>query len=430
MISIVMPKLGLTMTSGTIQQWLKKEGEAVSAGESLLEIETDKTSATVDAPAAGTLWGIKFATEGEEVDIGTTLAYLLVENEVPPVETADEATAPSVEAPPAEETPNMAAIQASVCSRDNIKVSPAARKFAKDLNISLKDVQPNENGIIHLAQVQAYQETHAQPKATPLARIKARELGVELAQIPTEGNRRIRSAQVEAFAAQSVPDAGDSGDTEVLFTGIRKTVARRMSQSMQEVPHFYHTVRVDMTKVKALMACQSTKVSVHDVLIRVLAQALSEYPGINVHVYQDRMILKKEINIGVAVATEKGLIVPVVRNVVSKNLKTIAEESAALVSRARKGSLQPDDYQGGTFTISNLGMFGIEEFTAIINQPEAAILAVGSTIETPVVENGEIAIRPMMTMTASFDHRAIDGVDGAKFLTRVKQLMEKPELLI
>lgn len=436
MVEIVMPKLGLTMTEGTIQRWLKQEGDTVAAGEGILEIETDKSTATVEAPAGGILGGVRYAEAGTEVEVGATLAYLLEAGERAPV---------AVQAPERQEKtaePAPVSAVAAAAPRGSICSSPAARKLAKDLGISLEEVQPDARGIIHLAQVQAYQEEMARrPKATPLAAAKARELGADLGALPNEG-RRIRAAQVEAAGglvpAAATPVKGQSaaapdtenGDQVVPFTGVRKTVARRMTKSMQEVPHFYLSLSVDMSKTQALMARQTVKISLHDMLIRVLALALAENPTINAHVYDDRMVLKREINIGVAVAAENGLIVPVVRNVAGKSLKAIASESAGLVARARKGELRPDEYQGGTFTISNLGMFGIERFTAIVNQPEAAILAVGRTVDTPVVRDGEITIRPMLGLTVSYDHRAVDGAAGAKFLNRVKELLEDPELLI
>ena len=294
-------------------------------------------------------------------------------------------------------------------------------------------VMPDQNGIIHLAQVEAASRNAEEvPRATPLARAVAKAENVDLSKLSAPENRRIRVADVVSSAASQAEsvETTQAGDQEIPFQGMRKTIAKRMSQSKREVPHFYLKLRADMTRANALMARQREKVSLHDLLIRVLAQALAEHPSINAHVYEDRVVHKREIHIGVAVATDRGLIVPVVRNVVGKSLSAIASESKSLIQKAREGSLAPDEYQGGTFTISNLGMFGIEEFTAIINQPEAAILAVGRTVDTPVWEDGVVKPRPMLALTASYDHRAVDGVDGAKFLRRIKELLEDPELLI
>ena len=437
MISILMPKLGLTMTEGTIQQWLKAPGDSVAAGEAVAEIETDKSTASVEAPAAGTLWKIECPESGTEVEVGMPIAYLLEEGEKAPEEL------PSAPAPAPVETPAAAAAEAGPVIREpvaadgRVKASPAARKLAEARGIDLAAVAPDAHGVIHLAQVNAAQAQPA-PKATPLAKAMAQDLGVNLGEIPVSPPERIYAAQVAAAAgvpaavapAEEAPAALESGDQEIPFRGIRKTVARRMSQSKREVPHFYLTLRADMTRAKELMARQSTKVSVHDLLIRVLAKALMDHPTVNAHVYEDRVILKREINVGVAVATDGGLIVPVVRNVLGMSLTEIAQQSGQLIQKARAGALTPDEYQGGTFTVSNLGMFGIEEFTAIVNQPEAAILAVGRTVDTPVVENGEIVVRPLLALTASFDHRAVDGAEGARFLQQVKQLLEDPQRLI
>lgn len=430
MIAVVMPKLGLTMTEGTIQQWLKAEGDSVERGEAIAEIETDKSTAAVEAPAAGKLWGIQFPESGTEVEVGTTIAYLLEEGELPPKDMPAQTATP--DQPEISET-SLQTERPITAGSPSVKSSPAARKLAEQRGIDLSAVMPDQNGIIHLAQVEAASRNAEEvPRATPLARAVAKAENVDLSKLSAPENRRIRVADVVSSAASQAEsvETTQAGDQEIPFQGMRKTIAKRMSQSKREVPHFYLKLRADMTRANALMARQREKVSLHDLLIRVLAQALAEHPSINAHVYEDRVVHKREIHIGVAVATDRGLIVPVVRNVVGKSLSAIASESKSLIQKAREGSLAPDEYQGGTFTISNLGMFGIEEFTAIINQPEAAILAVGRTVDTPVWEDGVVKPRPMLALTASYDHRAVDGVDGAKFLRRIKELLEDPELLI
>lgn len=422
---IVMPKLGLTMTEGTIKKWLKSEGDSISSGDELLEIETDKSVATVESPYAGTLWKIRLPNEGETVEVGEPIAYLL--------ESGEEAPDDSSIAPVAN--------QAGKEEKDfAVKSSPAARKLARDLGLDVSSVPAGSDGVVHLAQVQHYQG-HAQERgadtnavrATPLAKLAAEDLGVNLSGLASDGER-IRYAQVQTAAqgilAQEDDTALEHGDKAVPFTGVRKTIARRMTQCKQQVPHFYLSLHADMSKFQTLASGLSYRISMHDWLIRVLSVALAEHPEVNAHVYDDKVILKEKINVGIAVATENGLIVPVVRDVRGETLKSIAENSAALIQKARNGTLMPDDYHGATFTVSNLGMFEIEQFTAIIHQPEAAILAVGKAVDTVVTVDGKIVIRPMLALSASFDHRAIDGAAGAKFLKRVKALLETPELLI
>ena len=428
MIPIVMPKLGLTMTEGTIQEWLKSEGDHIRQGDPVVEIETDKSTASVEAPGEGTLWGIQFPEVGTAVEVGTPIAYLLAEGEQPPTGLSPVGPAAQV---PSDSVPATITVSAPAAAATDVKSSPAARALAKQLGLDLKSISPDAKGVIHLAQVEAAKAAlTAEPKATPLARELAREQGIDLRSLSAPEGGRIYAAQVSAAAAPAQTAVVQAADEEIPFQGIRKTVAKRMAQSKREVPHFYLSLRADMTRAKALMARQKEKVSLHDLLIRVLAQALGEHPEVNVHVYEDRIVRKREISIGVAVATDKGLIVPVVRDVAGKSLTAIAHESRELVRKARDGSLTPDEYQGGTFTISNLGMYGIETFAAIINQPEAALLAVGRMVDELFLEEGEVKTRPMLTLTASYDHRAIDGVDGAKFLSRLKELLEDPELLI
>lgn len=436
MIEIVMPKLGLTMDEGTIKQWLKKEGDMVEAGEEILEVEGDKTSSMVEAPGAGTLGRILFPNEGDVVPVTKPVAYILEEGETY-TEVSEETAAVEVEeestAGNQAETSAVRSIAPAETERGRRKISPLARKYAQENGIDLDQVSCDESGVVHIKQVKEYKDSAPKIKATPMARAIAAEKGVELSAIEAPEGGRIYKDQVEGVneapaAAPAQPKA--DGDVEVPFRGMTKTIAKRMTQSKQSVPHYYLTISCDMTNANQVIKNIGCKVSFHDYLARVLATALKEHPEINAHVYEDRMILKKDINVGVAVAVDNGLIVPVIREVQSKSLGQIAGESRELIRKARDGQLQPDDYQGGTITISNLGMFGIDEFSAIINQPEAAIIAVGRTTETPVVVDGEVVVRQICRMTASFDHRAVNGAEGAKFLKRVKELIENPIMLI
>lgn len=411
MVEIVMPKLGLTMDEGTIKGWFKKEGDSVEEGEEILEVEGDKTSSAVEAPASGTLYKI-LAQDGDVVPIIQPIAYILPKGAKAPVKNN---------------------VPSGKTESGRRKISPLARKYALENGIDLDQIAGDETGVVHIKQVMEQKDKVPKVKVTPMAKAIAAENNVDLSKIDIPEGGRIYKAQVEhkdeILAVEPLLPETD-GDIEVPFRGMTKTIAKRMTQSKQQVPHYYLTISCDMTNANEVIRNVGYKVSFHDYLARVLAVALQEHSEINAHVYEDKLILKKDINVGVAVAVDSGLIVPVIRNVQNKSLSQIAGESQALIRKAREGNLRPDDYQGGTITISNLGMFGIEEFSAIINQPEAAILAVGRTTETPVVENGEVVIRPICKMTASFDHRAINGAVGAKFLKRVKELVENPIKLI
>lgn len=440
MFTILMPKLGLTMTEGVIQRWLKAEGDVVAAGEELVEIETDKSIATVETPGAGTLNAILYKEAGTAIEVGQPIAYILEAGEMAPAEISDITAAAT-----ADHNANvpiisvLAAPEKTVAAGVRRKISPAAHKLAKEKGVDIAGVPEGPSGVVQIKQVEAYAAVQAkqqvqkpEPKATPMAKAVANVLGVDLNTIGASVGGRINRTQVEAAAstANTVTTATTVRDREISMSGMRKTIARRMSQSKREVPHFYLSLSVDMTNAKALMKGTGYKMSFHDVLIRVLSVALAENPMVNAHVSEEKIVLKDIINIGVAVAVNNGLIVPVVRDVKSKSLREISESSAALIVMAREGRLTPDDYQGGTFTVSNLGMFGIEQFIAIVNQPEAAILAVGKTVDTPLVIDGVISIRPMVHLTASFDHRAVDGAVGARFLARIKELLENPILLL
>jgi pyruvate dehydrogenase E2 component (dihydrolipoamide acetyltransferase) len=268
--------------------------------------------------------------------------------------------------------------------------------------------------------------------ATPLARLVAGELGVELAAVPGSGRGgRIMRADVEAFAAGAPPPGPDAaaevtGDVEeVALSPMRRTVARRLTESMRSIPHFYLTTNVDAEELMGLRA--ELDVSVNDLVVKACAMLLAANPELNVSWGGDRLLAHKRVHVGIAVAVDGGLLVPVLRDADRMTITQVAREARELIGRARAGKLAADELTGGTFTVSNLGMFGIDQFTAVINPPEAAILAVGAALDEPVVtDDGEVAVHRRMRLTLSIDHRALDGATGAGFLEQLKRLLEHP----
>ncbi|ADL08183.1 dihydrolipoamide acetyltransferase family protein [Thermosediminibacter oceani] len=426
-----MPKLGLTMTEGTIVKWLKKEGEEVKQGEPLLEIQTDKVNLEEEAPASGILRKI-LAPEGSVVAVGQEIAIIGAETEPLPeigkntgVEVKQAGVEPERPAP-------------APPPSEKVKASPAAKRVAREYGIDLKSVTPTgPDGRVVERDVLEYIESR-KVKATPVARKIAEEKGVDLSRIgKLEGERITKQDVLEALKLASVEPREEY--RVIPWAGMRKIISDKMVKTKAQVPHFYLTLEVDMGKALELreklapkiQELNGVKLSINDILIKAAARALVEHPLVNSSAGEEGIVVKNRINIGLAVALDDGLIVPVIRDADKKGLVQISKETAELIKKAREGKLMPDDYLDGTFTISNLGMFDIEEFSAIINAPESAILAVGKIVKKPVVVEDEIVVRPMMKLTLSCDHRVIDGALGAKFLRRIKQLLEDPvEMLL
>lgn len=484
---IKMPQLGLTMSEGTVTKWFKQVGDAVSHGELLFEVATDKITNQIESTATGVLLEIQVA-EGTLAKVQSTLAWVGEAGEkrgdvsAPSILVADEAPEQAGRAGTTEALALAAvpAAKASAVEADGwVKASPAARKMAKELNVDLSVVTGTGAGGmvteadvigfgwvkaspaarkaardrgIDLAMVRpsgpegrvverdvlAYESTQpAVPKASPLASKLAAELAVDLNRLDKQG--RIMSTDVLAAAAPqtAVPTAAISGtekENSKPLAGIRKVISERMSASWTSAPHVHLTVEVDMTRAMELkeQLAQSSgqKASVTEIVVRCAAQVLKEIPIVNVSLAGDRIILHEQVNMGIAVALDDGLIVPVIRQAESLSLKQLREKIVDLGSRARLGKLTPDEISGGTFTITNLGMFGTDHFTPIINPPESGILAVCRTVDKPVVEKGQVVVRPMCNFVLGFDHRLIDGAVGAKFMARFRELMENPLRLL
>ncbi|MCI2424281.1 2-oxo acid dehydrogenase subunit E2 [Saccharopolyspora sp. K220] len=411
MTEIQMPRLSDTMEEGVISTWQKKVGDQVSRGDVLAEIETDKALMELEAYDDGVLEKI-LVEEGATVPIGTPIA-ILGDGSGAAAQTAPAPAAPApAPAPAAEPAPAPAAAPTPV------PAAPVAEPGAK-------------------------------PKASPLARAVAKEKGVDLAAVQGTGpGGRIIRADIEAAAAQSTPVApapaaapavAVSEDVEEIpLNNIRKVTAKRLTESKQQAPHFYLTSAIDVTDLVAfranlnerLQAAGGPKVSINDLVVKAVATALRANPSVNVSFGGDKLLRHKRINLGVAVAIENGLVVPVIKDADRKSVSEIAVESREKAGRAREGKLKLDEMSGGTFSISNLGMFGIEQFSAVINPPEAAILAVGAARDEVQVRDGEFVARKILRVTLSADHRAVDGAVGAAFLQQLTGLLEDPIRII
>ncbi|HST25084.1 MAG TPA: dihydrolipoamide acetyltransferase family protein [Gaiellaceae bacterium] len=398
---VKVPRLGQGMESGTIVKWLKAEGDAVKKGEPLYELDTDKVTQEVEAEAAGVL--LKIAVSEGEVPVGTTIAFIGEQGESVPEASENGKPKPQAEEPKAEAKEP----EPEAAAEPEREPAPEPRKDGERI------------------------------KASPLARRIARERGVDLAAIRGTGpdGRIIAEDLDRAAAAPARPAAVPAGEVEsVPLTSIRRTIARRLTEAWT-VPVFELQVSADMTRANAVVAGArelhpEVKVSVTDLLTKICASALRSHPDVNVSYTDDALLRHPNANVGIAVAAPQGLVVPVVAGADRLSLAEIAAVRADLVDRARNQKLARGDIEGGTFTISNLGMFGVEAFIAVLNPPQAAILAVGATEDRAVVRDGEVVVRPTMTMTLTVDHRAVDGAPAAEFLRTVKAMLEDPGLAL
>ena len=425
---VKLPRLGQGMESGTIVKWLKGEGEPVKKREPLYELDTDKVTQEVEAEADGVL--LKIVVDSGEVEVGRTIAFIGSEGEDVP---SDNGGAPAAEAESDE---------AAVEEEDEGQTEGSSAPGMDDQRARGQEAAAASAEAATAAIADAPARPDGRVKASPLARRLAREKGIDIATLTGSGPEgRIVAEDVErgAVAAPKAAPAvvAPAGEIEEIeLTSTRKTIARRLTEAWQ-APVFQLTVSVDMTRslelrerLVARLRDGETKPTVSDLLTKVAAAALLRHPAVNAHFTGDKILRFPSAHVGIAVAAPNGLVVPVIRHADRKTIQEIAADRAALVGRAREGKLQRDDLAGGTFTISNLGMFGIEQFVAVLNPPQAAILAVGATEPKPVVLDGEVVVRPLMSMTITCDHRAVDGADGAEFLRTVKELLEEPALAL
>ena len=434
---VVMPKLGLTMTEGLVSRWLKAEGDAVKEGEPLFEVETDKLTNTIEATASGTLLKI-LAKEGDTLPCLAGVAVIGEPNE--DISELVPGAAPKAEAP----APAAAPAAPAKAPGGRVVASPAAKKLAKELGLDIALVPgTGPGGRITEEDVKKFKAApppppeppkpapEPGPKASPLAAKAAAELGMDLKDVPHKGGRILAA---DILAAVSAPAAEEGPREEVKrMNGMRKAIARNMQNSHMTSPTVTFNLGCDVTelaKLRARLKADDIKVSYTDILVKLVAVALREFPLLNCSVDGDNIIYKNYVNMGVAVALDNGLVVPNVRDADKKGLREISAEVKELANLARTGGLPMDRLSGGTFTITNLGMYGIESFSPIINQPEVAILGVNTIVEKPVVIDGEICVRPILNLSLTADHRVVDGSVAAQFLQRVKKLIECPALVL
>ncbi|WP_374611078.1 pyruvate dehydrogenase complex dihydrolipoamide acetyltransferase [Sphingorhabdus sp.] len=415
-IELKMPALSPTMEEGTLARWLVKEGDSVSSGDLLAEIETDKATMEFEAVDEGVISQILVAEGTDGVKVGTVIAMIQGEDEgaapskaAPTPPTTAKAEAPVVAPPPPPVAAPAPAAPAKVAG-DRIKASPLARRIAADKGVELAGLTgTGPNGRIVKADVEGAQPGAAMPAPAASA-----------------------AAPATMAAPAAVPDFGIPHEI-VKLSNMRKTIARRLTQSMQEAPHIYLTVDIRLDallklrgELNASLESRGIKLSVNDMLIKALALALIQVPKCNVSFAGDNMLQYSRADISVAVSIPTGLITPIIVDAANKSLSTISTEMSALAAKAKDGKLQPHEYQGGTASISNMGMMGIKHFTAVINPPQAMIMAIGAGEKRPYVVDDALSIATVMSATGSFDHRAIDGADGAELMKVFKELVEKP----
>lgn len=453
---IKLPQLGQSVEEAEITQWLKKEGDTIALGEPIFTIQTDKAEIECESTAAGVLRKIIIA-EGIEVPVLTVVALVGDANEALPDGVGAPATTPvaAAPAPAAVSTPTPAPVAAPsagstptapLSSSDGSStaggaMSPRARSTAERLHIDSAFVAgTGPDGRIIEEDVLAYSQKRDAVRSTPTARKIAREHGIDITAVaPGGATGRVERDDVLA-AAKSQPSAGSTPAAasapapvslpattgeRVPLTPMRKIIAQRMVESKFGAPHFYITVEVDMKESVAFRsALPNFKPSFNDLVMRAATRSIQAFPVVNAKWLGDAIEMRSTINLGFAVALPAGLIVPVVKDIQAKSLQDISRECKALVEKAKTGKLTPDDYQGNTFTVSNLGAFGVDHFTAIINQPDSAILAIGQIKDRVVVIDGGIQVRPIMKLTLSSDHRVIDGAVAAQFMGHLKTLLE------
>ncbi len=452
--SIVMPQMGYDMHEGKVVRWLKKEGEEVTRGDVIAEIETDKATVEYEAYTGGIMAKI-VAEEGVAIPVGGLIAVMTDPGEAIPedilTDAAITATADAAAAPVAVETPAPEAAAAPAASDGEVRASPLARRLAKQRGVDLAGITGTGPGgriieadIPEQGAAAAAASSNGYIKASPLAKRLARERGIDLAVLSGTGpGGRIIEADVPEHAtpaaapalAETAAPAGLTSE-DVELSRMRQAIARVTVDSWQAAPHFYVTVEIDMTKAMSFRRDLNDeldaekRVSVNDLIVKASAIAIGRHPKFNSFFRDDHLQMNASINVGIAIALESGLIVPGVNGCEAKTLVEIAAASRDLVSRANSGSLRNEEYSGTTFSVSNLGSFDVDSFTAIIFPPHAAILAVGTAKEQPVVRDGELAIAQIMKATLSTDHRVADGAEAAQFLAEIKKLLQNPISLV
>jgi pyruvate dehydrogenase E2 component (dihydrolipoamide acetyltransferase) len=411
---VVMEALSPTMEEGRLVKWTKRTGDAVKTGETLAEVETDKAIMELVARADGQLLQ-QAVPEGATVPVGDVVAYIGAPGETVAAAGAPAATgsAPAAATPaPAAPSPAPAAAAPAPADATRVKASPLAKRIAQDKGVDLRLI----------------------PGSGPGGRVIMRDLDAAVPVLAT--TLAVAPVDARAAARALAVTTGGAAYEDVPLTQIRKTIAKRLAMSIGPIPHFFLTTEVDMERAAEAREAlnqqlgdqgpQAGKISFNDIIVKATALALTRHRACNAWWQDDHIRYWNEVHLGMAVAVEDGLITPVIRNAATKSLSQIATESRELAQRARDRRLKPEEYTGATFSVSNLGMFDIDEFTAVINPPEAGIVAVGSIVPKPVVVAGQVTVRRRLRLTMSCDHRVIDGATGAVFLRTLKQMLENP----
>ena len=428
-IEILMPALSPTMTEGNLVAWLKAEGDTISPGEVIAEIETDKATMEVEAVDEGVLGKILVAAGTEGVSVNAAIAILLEEGE------------------------DKSSIKDNAYRSDPIEIQNTQNSEQKsegqlDINELKTGKVISENTKVPLGKMQSpliVNKDDVRVAASPLARRMAEHAGLDLTKISGSGpNGRIIKADIDQVLSQdnalkltpvstvTSPSIEPSAQYDAIpNNSMRKVIASRLTESKQVAPHFYMTVDCNVDALKQVRMelnekVEGTKISINDLIIRASAIALKQVPEANASWTEEATLVYKTIDISVAVAIEGGLITPIIRDAGAKGVKEISVKMKDLANRAREGKLMPEEYQGGTFSISNLGMYGVKEFSAVINPPQGAILAIGAAEERPIIKDGAVAAATLMSCTLSVDHRVVDGAVGARFLSAFKRLIEDP----
>jgi pyruvate dehydrogenase E2 component (dihydrolipoamide acetyltransferase) len=425
---IQLPALSPTMTEGKILTWLKKEGDAVKSGDAIAEVETDKSNLEVEAYDDGVLLKI-LVPAGEVAKVGAPIAFIGKKGETVSAPAAAPKKAVEVAKPAVAEAPKAAAAVAPASAPAKAAPPPPAAAPVRT------------NAPAQVVQLRRSEEGESRLRASPLAKRMAQEAGVDLGAVQGSGpqgrivKRDIQAAMTEPQAprtTRSVPGVRTEPDV-IPLSSMRKIIAQRMAEVKPGVPHFYLVIDVDMEAVLAIREeakAAELKVSVNDFIVKAAALALHKVPKVNVSLQGDRILQFHTADVGIAVAIEDGLITPVIRDADGKSLSAISAEAKELAERARRKALKPEEYTGGSVTVSNLGMYGVDSFIAVINPPQASILAVGAVADRVVARGGQAVVRKTMSVTFSGDHRVVDGALGAQYLQEVKALLEHPVRLL
>ena len=445
-----MPKLSDTMTEGTLVSWKKKKGDKVSAGDVIAEIETDKATMEWESPEDGTLTEI-YVEEGGKVNVGDKIAFIGGEGEEAPKKE---------EGPEKEDKPKEKPAEAKAEEKEQKKAEakPAEKKEEKPSEKKEeKKAEKKPEAEKPAAKIDKGEE--ARVKASPVARRVAAELGVDLASVKgtgpegrvtetdVRGAAKSKTAEASASPARTVSPAQkqpgrlppqQAGASRIQLSGMRKIIAQRLVESLGPIPHFYLTIEINAASLMAAReelksageGAETSKITVNDFVLKAAVQAAVKVPRVNASFDGDAIVQYADVDLGVAVAIEDGLLTPVIRAAQNKSLREISESVKDLASRARNKRMKPEEFQGGTFTVSNLGGMGIDSFSAVINPPQGFILAVGKVTKVPVIDGDQIVIGNRMSITMSCDHRVIDGALGAEYLEELRHLLENPALLL